>query len=200
MKKTIILLAVTILLSNCKSFDASLLNPTGQPFNPKLPAMEKIVENNMVAIISPNGQIVGANPQDVNTLFDREVSEIMTNPYDTKRGYLVLKVSRISDKAHMGGYLFGVMLLSVPNLLGLPFFSAKSSVEVQVDVLDQNRKLIGSYRASATKKIRTTYYSNNYNFYNTQRVAFLESVKEGLKEVKIKMQPDITRLTSELTK
>ncbi len=200
MKKTIFLVAAVILLG-CKQLDPKLLNPTGQPLSNKLPAMESYVENNLVAIVDPNGQTIGANPQDVKTLFDRQATEIITNPYGEKRGYLVLKVNTIKTKLSLWGGLLGMYTVTLLNVCGVPFASAKASVEVQIDIMDAKRRLIGSYRGSGYSKLDQGYYSKtNYNRINLQRVAYLEAVRQGINEAMTKLTPDTERLNTELGK
>ena len=193
------MIALAFLLSSCKSFDPAFLNPSGDPFNPKLPAMEAQVENNLVAIINSSGQTVGASPQDVQTLWNREAAEIITDAYSDKQGYLLLKVNTIETKGNFLYPILSGLTLWTINLFGVPTMGGKSTVEVQIDVMDLNRKLIGSYRASATKKMHTGMFSKT-NYKEFPRVLYLLTVKEAIQEAKKKMQPDLDRLTKQLGK
>jgi hypothetical protein len=200
MKKHSIIILAFLAVTGCKSFDPNFLNPTGVAFDPKLPAMERSVENNLVAIVSSTGQTYGASPQDARTLFEREVSEIMTDPYSDKKGYVTLKVNTIENKNNLLGIAIGGFLGGVPFLLGVPTEVITSTVEVQIDVMDANRKLIGSYRGSATKKMKNALYNKNGNYRELERVVYLLTVKEAIQIAKTKIRPDVKMLNEKLNK
>lgn len=199
MKKTIAILTTVAMLIGCKPFDPKFLNSEGTPFNPKLPAMEKFVENNLVVIVNQSGQAIGANPQDVITVFDREVTEIMTDPYSDKKGIIVLKVNSIENRTNMLGYILGAFIAEVPLLFGAPVATYKSRVEVQIDVMDSNRKLIGSYRGDGYEKLTTGLYRKR-NYRQADRVTYLFAVKKAIQDAKTKMTPDLNRLIDALRK
>ncbi|HAW51849.1 MAG TPA: hypothetical protein DCX54_05895 [Flavobacteriales bacterium] len=189
-----------LLSMGCKSFEPTLLNPDGTVFNPKLPSMEAVVENNLVAIVNSGGQTIGANPQDVRTYFDREVKELMTDPYNDKAGVLLLNVNTIENKHQFIGYMMAsVYTISLFNVLGGPYSVSKSSVEVEIEVLNKNNRLIGSYRGNGSAKLHQGYYSKtNYNQVDQQRISYLKAVKNAVQDAKSKLIPDLDRLISEL--
>ena len=200
MQKQILTTIVIVgLFTGCKSFDPKFLSPTGNPFNPKLPSMERYIENNLVAIVTTTGQSVGASPQDVLTLFDREVSEIMTNPYGDKKGFLLLKVNTIENKLSVWQWIVSGTLMFTPTLLGLPLFSTKAVVEIQIDVMNNNRTLIGSYKGSSEKRMKSGLYIKD-SYRELSRVCYLLAVKQAIEDAKSKMTPDLNRLVAELNK
>jgi hypothetical protein len=200
MKKTTILLvsALTILVG-CKPFDPTILNAGGEPFSPKLPAMEKQIENNYVFIITPGGEFTGPNPQDVSVLFDREISDKMTNPYTDKKGILLLKINTIRHKVNGGFCLATVFpLYYLPILFNASYGVNKTNIEVQIDVLNANRKLIGSYRGQAIQKTKARLYNNNIKSGDFSRQTYIVALKEALQQAKKNMVPDLDRLNKEL--
>src|SRR6185437_7946123 len=160
MKKISIYLIAIIFLSGCKTFDPKLVNPSGDAFSPKLPALEQSVENNTVMIVNAHGDAIGASPLDINTYFEREVDELMTNPYGATKGYIVLKVSNIETRvAGMGFALLGGFTVCIPFFFGVPMRGAKSSVEVEISVLNMKNELLGKYRGSGYRR----FYGSLYN-------------------------------------
>jgi hypothetical protein len=203
MKKILIFLIALSFFASCKTFDPKYLNPTGAAFSPKLPALENGVENNLVAIIDRQGTIIGATPQDVTTYFDRDVTELMTDPYGNKRGSIVLKVNTInSGMAGFGYFMLGDLTsLGLFWLLGLPYGGGKATVEVEVELNDPNRRLVGKYRGSGHHKmICSLYNGNNYTSPVAQRISYLLAVKDAVADAKTKMMPDLERLNKELGK
>lgn len=198
-KKTFLLVFALTLLVGCKPFDPTILNSGGEPFNPKLPSMEKQIENNYVFIITPGGEFTGPNPQDVSVLFDREISDKMTNPYTDKKGYLVLKINTIRHKVN-GGFCMATVfpLYYLPALFNASYGINKTNIEVQIDVLNVNRRLIGSYRGQASTKTKAKLYTNNIKSRDFSRQTYIMTLKQALQEAKKNMIPDLDRLNKEL--
>jgi hypothetical protein len=199
MRKILIYTLTSVIFIQCKPFDPSLLQSGGEQLNPKLPAMEKQIENNYVFLINQGSNFIGPNPQDVSVLFDREISDKITNPYSDKKGYLLLKVNTIRHKANPGWGVVTWPLLEIPLLFGAATAVAKTNVEVQIDVLNLNRKLIGSYRGSANIKIKSGIYKDfKYKPSAMSRVSYIMAIKQAIQEAKKNMQSDIGRLNREL--
>ena len=199
--KQILYLVIILLFFSCKSFDRELINPQNNPLDNKLPAMEVVVKNNLVAIVDQSGTLIGASPEDVHTYFDREVTENLTNPYGEKKGTIVLKVSTIDSKPKgMWLYAFGtVWTLTIANVFGLPMGAHESIVEVDLEIMDFNRRLIGKYRGSGHSRVVKGYYSDqNYRDRDMARASYILAVKDAVEEAKTKLIPDIKRLQSEL--
>jgi hypothetical protein len=192
MKKLVYILSI-MLLVGCKAFDASFLQSGEFALSNKLPAMEKEIENNYMFVVSQSGRPLGPSHQDISVLFDKELSEKITNPYTDKKGIMVLKVNTVEHKSNPGIALF-IPIVGV--LTGLPTQVSKSNIEVQIDVLNQNRKLIGRYNGYSNKKMRSSIYKNAYA--DPSRVVYLQCVKEAIQQAKKIMEADAERLKQEL--
>jgi hypothetical protein len=203
MRKLIIIILGAIYLTGCKSFDPQLLNPTSKSLESKLPAMENSVENDLstMVIVETTNNSIGPNTQDIKTLFDRQVDEVMTNPYGLKKGYLVLKVTTIETKRFgYGLVVLSVYLACLPQLFGTPWMGAMSKVEVKLEVLDRNRTLLGAYRGSGRYKHWSGLYKNKYNQRTLQRVSYVEATKQAINEATNKLAAEVDRLNEALTK
>jgi hypothetical protein len=195
MKSFCYLLTTLTLLGACKSFDPKLVQAGDTALNPKLPAMEKQIENNYIFVITPNGEFAGPNPQDVSTLFDKELSEKITNPYTDKKGYIVLKINTFEHRVRMGAALY---IPVVGVFTGLPTGVSRSHIEIQIDVLNMQRRLIGSYRGYAETKLKSSIYKNNFFHPGLSRTTYIMSIKAAIQEAKKNMSLDLERLIKEL--
>jgi hypothetical protein len=203
MRKLIIIILGVILFTGCKSFEPKLLNPTAQPLENKLPAVENTVENDLTTMIVVDQTVgrLGPNTQDIKTLFDRQVTEVITNPYGIKKGSLVLKVTTIESRFNgLISAAWCTVLAGVPFLLGAPYLWAESKVEVKLEVLDNNRALIGAYRGSGENRLKSGLYYTKYNRNTLQRVTYVEATKQAINEATKKLEEDVDRLNEELSK
>lgn len=187
-------------MSSCRSFDPALLKSTGDPYQPKLPTMKAVVENNIVAIVSADGSTIqGANPFDVKSYFENEVKDVMTEPYGEKKGIIKLKVENYEQKTGMP-ILFYLPILYLPTLFGATAYTGYSSVGVEIEILTPSGRTIGEYSGTGEHKEKAALWKNpkSYKVEDLQRVAYLKSVKKAVQEAKNKMIQDIPRLNKEL--
>ncbi|RYU80999.1 hypothetical protein [Hymenobacter persicinus] len=191
-------LVTLTLLASCKSFDPKLLNPTSQTVSSKLPAMENRVQSEATVIVGNGGAVVASGSRDVATFFEREVQEVLTEPYGTKRGYLELKVTTTKQRVGLGWAMLSGFTFCVPNLFGMPFATPQVSVTTQLDVLNGQRQLLATYRADAEAKSVTSIYSST-SYADPARVLYLQAVRQCLDQIKLKMSPDAERLRGQLT-
>ena len=190
-------IVVLIALSSCKAFDPKLLNPTPVTISPKLPAMENRVQSEVTVVVAPGGSAVAGGSRDLATLFEREVREVLTDPYGEKRGFLELKVTTTKTQIGIGWAVISGLFVFVPNLFGMPISTPKIAVTAQLDVLDNQHRLLSTYRADGEAKGRTALYSST-SYADPGRVLYVQAVRQCLEQIKTKMQPDIARLQTQL--
>lgn len=174
----------------CKPFDSRLLVSQKETFSPKLPAMEKVIEDNFTYLVTPTGQFIGPGPQDASTLFEREIIEKMTDPYTDKKGYLVLKINTIEHmtKAGFGAYFLPFIVMNFPLSV------TTTDIEIKIEVLNSNKRLIGSYSGNSKNKMTARLYENNYRAADMARTSYVTALKEALEIAKGTMQADLARL------
>ena len=201
MKKSLALFFSTLLLvTSCRSFEPALLQSTGDPFQPKLPTLKPVVENNIIAIVSADGSTIhGANPFDVKSYFENEVKDIMTNPYDEVQVVVKLKVENYEQKLGMPVVIY-LPILYLPCLFGATAYKGYSNVGVKIEVLTPSGRTIGEYSGTGEHTEKGALWRNpkSFKFNDLQRVAYLISVKKAVQEAKSKMIQDIPRLNEEL--
>lgn len=195
-----ILITVVGLLGACKSFDPRLLEPTPGVLTPRLPTATPAAQTDWIIQLGAPG-LGKAGPhggsRDVNTLFEREVRETLTDPYGTPSCYLVLTSTIVSHRPGWGWALVSGATLGGLNLLGLPYSRTQMVVDVKLDVLDRQRRLVGSYRGQGEAKATGSLYSKT-NYTAPGRVVYVQAVRAGLQQVKTNLQADLGRLQANL--
>ncbi|RYU77972.1 hypothetical protein [Hymenobacter persicinus] len=192
MRKSAILLTLS-LLSSCRAFDPGLLNPTAETLASRLPTLTPEVQSQRLALsLDPM-----AVPTDVRTLFERETREVLTEPYGKPRGFLVLRTRRVSARAGLGFAAVSGLTLGGLNLFGFPWARYQYVVDVQLDVLNLKRELLGSYRGQGQAKATASLYSST-NYTQPDRVLYLQCVRQGLDQIILQLRPETARLQAAL--
>src|ERR1041385_7106013 len=125
-----ILLATIIFSSGCKTIQLADFE-TGAPLQNKLPALEitnPVPQNPVPAVY---GYYATGYPQnDAHSMFTKMVEQNITDPIGEKYGYVSYNLTVGNNKlGGWGYYMVSLFTLTAPNLFGMPFFVAKSSVE-----------------------------------------------------------------------
>lgn len=200
MRPLYLVLLLTGLLGSCRAFDPKLLEPTAGALTPKLPTATQAAQTDWILLIGAPG-LGSAGPRggsrDVNTLFEREVRETLTDPYGTPSCYLLLTTTIVSNRAGLGWAIASGATLGGLNLLGMPFSRSVIVVDTKLDVLDRQRRLVGSYRATAEAKALGSFFSST-NYGTPGRVVYLQAVRAGLVQIKPQLQADLPRVQAAL--
>ena len=226
MKKFILVpLILAILFTGCKSIYLSDLKPT--PKNTKLlPALEPIVDiESLESAYSGGSSVVEVSTynsrpsnssylgignststiykdkrvQDAITIFERDVTDNITNPFGEKKGTITCRIVAGEESMKdpwMWGTAFSAFTL---NLVGIPLYSSVTNIEVEVDIYSKNNNLIGKYSATGYSKVWVALYWG-YDTFSASRKSAFTAFKMALNEIKLKIQDDNDRLTLELNK
>lgn len=213
------MLYVAALATGCKSIAFSELRPEGKLAN-KFPALEPQVdvfslektyssvaygvnvslEKRVVSVSDLNPQIYrDPKIQDAIILFDREVSDNIANGTENGEGYIIFRI--LSGGPKKGGNLFGFIgmaTLWIPNLLGVPTGNHKAEFEVELEILDDERNLIGKYHGYG--KHKTWIRVAGYNAKDAQRLANIRALKKAFLQIKEKLDANYKQITEGLTK
>ena len=139
-----------------------------------------------------------ARVRDINTIFDREVKNNITNPFTDKKGTITCNI--VAGGGGMRGYgyqFFSGLTLFVFNLFGMPCAISKTSLEIEVEIHNLNKKLIGRYTSrSSQKEIIALYYG--YNWGSGNRITAINAFKKCMADIKHQIDLDYPRLIKEL--
>jgi hypothetical protein len=190
------LLALGVLcLTGCRAFDPALLTPTSSPLLVRLPPLTAEVNTARLHLARVDSQAVAA---DLRTLFAREVSEVLTSPAGPPQGMAVLTTRRIHyGEGAVYTYLSGLTLTTI-SLLGFPWGRYRCVVDVQLDILNNRRELVGTYYAQGKVKALQGVYTRN-NYAQPARVLYLQCVRQGLEQISLQIPAEQAFLQQQLT-
>lgn len=141
---------------------------------------------------------VGASMQDVFTILANELSDNMTRSSGEKTGEARFKLVYYNRTMPGWGWVIpSVMTLNIANLAGMPFTRYQADLELQMEIVDANQRVIAQYRAPGTGKTTVAFYYG-YDGASAHRKANLLALQEAMRGIRNKMEPDLARLNNEL--
>ena len=225
MKKFIILCC--ILICSCRSIKYQDVNPIISPNRNLLPALETLIDINNLEATYTSGSYVGtannfgsgyganhwggwsstatmkgtyykdARVNDIIYIFNKEVKENIISMYGVKRGYIVLKLGyREADFSSLYR-LSSILTLGTINFLGFPADKISQSLEVEVEIWNNNREVIKRY----VEHVVDSEYVAMYWGYNTNaatRKVAADNIKQALEKIRIKIGQDATEIKNRL--
>lgn len=209
-------LVMLILFSSCRTVNLAEFKPTGQ-INPLLPALEaefdlysldKLFPNHQLtdasftsASVDMNAQTVNitkinhvdATPNDLITLFDREVKSNITNPYGKKYGRIICRVAATDERGTYLLRLLSAFSLGTLNVLGMPYNINKNQIDIDVEILNNNNDLVGRYTAIGKGRKNSSLY-HGYGYFTAKRLAYVEAFKDAMTDIKKQIDADHERI------
>lgn len=191
MKKNLFIVLALIIgcaLSSCKTYKASMSQPTNDPVAQKLPKMD--------FEWFTGGDVQGVNVDFVKNIIRNEVNHNVVSSDGQKQGTIEVTCDRIRLKQNLflaglsGGTLF--ML----NLLGMPFTSTKIDMDLSFNIMNASGDVVDTYKYSTQKKSVLGFY-----YGKTADVVVVEATKEIAKkfrdEVNAKSKTLIAKLEND---
>jgi len=189
MKIKIKLLFIGIVLTSCKSWDASKIGVKKEPIAPKVLTLDKKLEDMANATVITSG--------DQMKLFSKEVEENLTDPYGDKYGYIIMKQNLIKWKMGIGWALLQGFTAAVPGLFGVPYGGTKYEYEVEFRIMDSQNRLIGKYSAIGKGSAKVALYWG-YSGQNAGRKAYVDALNDAFDKIRPQIQADAARLNEKL--
>ncbi|OON68805.1 hypothetical protein B0919_11515 [Hymenobacter sp. CRA2] len=180
-------------LLGCKSTDKVLFQPSPMALSSRLPSLEVRVDN------GPLDSSEGAQPEDAQQLFEREVHMNLTEPEDTARfGTAVLQVQQCRV-VRRGRVLqaFQMLTFMAPSVLGVPLEHYEAELQATVQVLNAKGNILGTYSGRGTSRVRVALY-HGYSQTQAPRLADVAALREALAQIKPQMEVDAERLRAAL--
>lgn len=222
MKKSVLFLMC--FLCSCRSITYQDVNPVIQPNANLLPAMESIVDvSNLEATYTVSSYAGTANNfgttlgntnwaqttaisgvsykdprvQDVINVFNKEVKENITSPYGAKKGYIVLTLGyRGVDQSFIYPFV-SLFSLGTINFFGFPGDEVKQSLEVEVEIRNNNKELVKRY----VENVIDTQYVAMYWGYskdNVWRKVAADNIKQALQKIRDRINSDAAEIKKKL--
>ncbi len=182
---------VIFCLSSCKAWDASMVRINESPIQPKLPALEKEVidfatQKNLVLT------------DELKTIHD-EIEKNIIIPTGEKKG--TIKVTRRHLKIQRGWAFIATSIYTTGllNIVGFPFASYNSKIEIEVEIKDLKGNLIKKYNEVGDAKERNLvalYYG--YSIRAAKTKAFSEAISDAFSKIYPKIQTDLLEINTKL--
>ncbi len=139
-----------------------------------------------------------ANANELLVFFARDVERNMTKNTGKVTGYISCKVTALEIPNVGGGWaLIHGCTLGTATLMGVPIYTCRASIEIEVVVRDQYSNPVRRYWGIASaKKYAGLYYG--YRLPDLPRATKLEAFQKALESVKQQMEMDFQRLEKEL--
>jgi hypothetical protein len=131
-------------------------------------------------------------------LYERETKDNITNPAGQPYGFIHYKipVSFIRNRG-TGLVVLSSFMLMMPNILGFPFGVHETNLEVEVEIFNSNREIIGRYRGQGKSKAPVALWWG-YTSEDAQRISNLKAIKLAMNQIKQQIARDYAHLQSEL--
>lgn len=136
---------------------------------------------------------------DAINIFDNEVKESITDPFGENKGFIALKVSGSEIKYGGAGWiiLHTMNFFVFTPILGVPFGSKKTKLEVVVEIFDKEKNLISRYKAVGSGKATMALY---YGFppNEVDRMSNIRALKDAFQKVKDEISSDSEKIIKKL--
>ncbi len=181
----IVLAIIGCTLSSCKTYKASMSEPTNDPIAQKLPKMD--------FEWFTGGDVQGINVDFVKNIVRNEINHNVVSSEGQKQGTIEVNCEKIRLKQNLalagisGGTLF--ML----NILGMPFTSTKIDMDVSFNIMNANGDVVDTYKYSTQKKSVLGFY-----YGKTADVVVVEATKEITKKFRDEVNAKSNTLIAKL--
>lgn len=193
-----ILLSALPLLAGCKSSEKALYGATHSNHSVsigKLPRLEAVVE------AGPLNATEGALPDDAPKVFRQELAYHLAEPQDSiGYGYAKLIVTQ-AEVTRTGRALqaFQMMTLMTPSLFGLPLEWYRTQVKAEVQIINSQGDVVGTYSGTGRSKVRVAMY-HGYSQTAAPRLADVQGLRLALDQIRPQLDTAALGLREKLQK
>ncbi|WBA42128.1 hypothetical protein [Hymenobacter canadensis] len=189
----LLLLFGASVLAGCKSADRVMFQTPSHRLSSQLPPLEITVDNGPMAFTE------GALPEDPLRVFRQEVGQNLMEAADSSRyGYVKLLVKE-AEVTRTGRFFQGVQMVTmmVPSLLGLPIEYYRTNVQAEVQILNAQNEVIGTYAGAGRSKVRVAMY-HGYSQANAPRLADMQALRLALDQIRPQLEASADTLRQQL--
>jgi hypothetical protein len=139
------------------------------------------------------------NASELEVYFARDVERNMTQNQGKNNGFISCTITAFEQPPLYNGGLMYLHLigLGIPTLLGIPFTSAMTEIEVQVNIKNLKNEIIGTYIGyGKNRKTSGAYYG--YRPSQIQRITIIKAFEAAMRDVKAQISADTNNLIEKL--
>lgn len=221
MKKSILLFAISVLaLGACRSLRISDFH-TSETIPQRLPRLGLLVHERSFAdafYAALNREVILTNitagpyipapwevhqktdqaMSDVFQVLDNELFDHINRQGGERYGHARFKLRTYQRRnAGWGWMIPSIFTLGTANLLGMPYKVYRIDLELQLEIVDANGKILQRYDAPGTGKAKVAAY-HGYDALTAIRKANLVAIQDGLSKIKTRMAGDVATLSEQL--
>jgi hypothetical protein len=154
------ILIILLLSSGCASVDPKIFKPQEKTTKQILPLELHIIDktdiNNNQFPVNYNEYLKKTIPLETRYIIYNEFLNNIKTQNNTQYGYAILKMTREGFKMGITFAIISGITLLIPNLFGFPFGSLDLDINMELEILDSNKKSIQKYKAKGSD---TEYYA-----------------------------------------
>ncbi|MDO8366355.1 MAG: hypothetical protein Q7T20_06125 [Saprospiraceae bacterium] len=136
--------------------------------------------------------------QDAFHVLGNELSDNLSKASDPKYGHARFKLLYYKRRNSGWGWtVASVSTLFVPNLLGMPVRTHRAELELQMEIVDADGKMLLRYTAPGVGKAMVAAY-HGYDSSTATRKANLLALQDAMSDIKKKLEADVPALASQL--
>jgi len=178
--QVLIIFILAVLLSNCKSFDRSLLSKK-EFIDKSVPSLHVVVNMKSIESCFPG-----------NSISQNEIVEVINNNLSFKETasniYLSVIIRKVEcDKTHAWA-LTGASL-GILNILGVPMDSTTYNIYLEAAVLNKNGDILKIYSATGHD---TEYQALGWGYFLSDSIkqAYIQAIRAACSEISEQMKKD----------
>lgn len=193
-----IFLSALFLLGGCKSSEKALygaMHANHSVSIGKLPRLEPVIE------AGPLNATEGALPEDAAKVFRQELAYHLAEPGDSiGYGYAKLLVTQ-AQVTRTGRALqaFQMATLMTPSLLGIPLEWYRTQVTAEVQIINSQGEVLGTYTGTGRSKVRVAMY-HGYSQTAAPRLSDVQALRLALDQIRPQLDTAALGLRGQLLK
>ncbi|QKG52847.1 hypothetical protein [Hymenobacter sp. BRD67] len=176
-------------LGACKSVKGTFTATPTATITKRLPPLE------ITADPGPLAMNDGALPEDPLRMFKAELQRNVVEPTDTATyGYARLVVTKVKT-TRTGRSLQAAQVVTflIPSLFGAPLEWYKTDIQAEVQMMNANGELLGTYTGRGTSNVKVAMY-HGYSQTDAPRLADVLALREALAQIRPQLDTAATRL------
>jgi len=176
-------------LGACKSVKGTFSATPTATITQRLPPLE------ITADPGPLAMNDGALPDDPLRMFKAEMQRNVLEPTDTATfGYARMVVTKVKT-TRTGRSLQAAQVVTflLPSLFGAPLEWYKTDIQAEVQMMNANGELLGTYTGRGTSNVKVAMY-HGYSQTDAPRLADVLALREALAQIRPQLDTAATRL------